>query len=122
MGYKTRISVAPETDAGKAIPDEPNFGPWMVVSRKGKQRANKGKEIIRDPDLDHRNNFSSSSRFGVLDCVMAGEIDKEANSEGFGPKLDPHGPTNNLNRHKLKPKNQFSFKKSPLPCSQPVLP
>ncbi|GAY68969.1 hypothetical protein CUMW_268340 [Citrus unshiu] len=114
-GEKTTTAAAPGKDAGRDDQNEPKFGPWMVVSRKGKQRVNKGKELIRDLNHDHRNNFGNSSRFEVLDSDMAGEIDKEANCEGFVPNLDPHGPTNNLNRHKLRLKKQLSFKKSPSP-------
>ncbi|KAH9665772.1 hypothetical protein KPL70_020428 [Citrus sinensis] len=114
-GEKTTTAAAPGKDAGRDDQNEPKFGPWMVVSRKGKQRVNKGKELIRDLNHDHQNNFGNSSRFEVLDSDMAGEIDNEANCEGFVPNLDPYGPTNNLNRHKLRLKKQLSFKKSPSP-------
>ena len=64
----------------------------MVVSRKGKQHVNKGNKLLRDLDNDHRSNFGGSSRFGVLDSDMAGEIDKEANCEGFVHNLDHMDP------------------------------
>ncbi|KAK9195306.1 hypothetical protein WN943_003426 [Citrus x changshan-huyou] len=80
-GKKTSIKVVLETGAGRDILNILKFGLWMVVSRKRNPRVNKGKELVRDLDRDHRSNFGSSSHFVVLLNDTDEDFDKETKCE-----------------------------------------
>lgn len=42
------------------------FGPWMIVTRKGNYRGNKGSIDAKEPNHDSFGKWSGGSRFGVL--------------------------------------------------------
>ena len=98
-----------ETGAGRDILNIPKFGLWMVVSRKRNPRVNKGKELVRDLDRDHRSNFSSSSYFVVLSNDTDGDFDKETKCEELVLILDLHVPTSSPNSHKPKTTRRVTY-------------
>lgn len=56
----------PLTVAGNVTQGNLKFGPWMVVTKKGKSRTEKGKEILRDVTCGHQESFGKESRFRIL--------------------------------------------------------
>ncbi|KAH9646492.1 hypothetical protein KPL70_024891 [Citrus sinensis] len=47
-------------------PDNPRFGPWMIVARKGNYRGNKGRADAKETNQNNFGKQSVSSRFDVL--------------------------------------------------------
>ncbi|KAL9426688.1 hypothetical protein AB3S75_033469 [Citrus x aurantiifolia] len=47
-------------------PDNPRFGPWMIMARKGNYRGNKGRAYAKEPNQNSFGKQSVGSRFGVL--------------------------------------------------------
>ncbi|KAK9204277.1 hypothetical protein WN943_014535 [Citrus x changshan-huyou] len=72
-GEKTAVMAPGEpTNAKSEVstmavnPDNPKFGPWMIVARRGNYRGNRGRTDAKEP---HQNSFGkqrTGSRFGVL--------------------------------------------------------
>lgn len=62
------INVAVDKDGAPAMANNSRekFGPWMVVTRKGKTKVVVDKENISDSERNQQNNFSIASRFSAL--------------------------------------------------------
>ncbi|KAK9192763.1 hypothetical protein WN944_003456 [Citrus x changshan-huyou] len=56
--------------------DNPRFGPWMIVARRGNYRGNKGITDAKDPNQNSFGKQSVGSRFGVL--RQESELDNDA--------------------------------------------
>ncbi|KAH9734566.1 DUF4283 domain-containing protein [Citrus sinensis] len=56
--------------------DNPRFGPWMIVARRGNYRGNKGITDAKDPNQNSFGKQSVGSRFGVLH--QESELDNDA--------------------------------------------
>ncbi|KAH9722960.1 DUF4283 domain-containing protein [Citrus sinensis] len=81
----------------------PKFGPWMVVTRKGKNRGVKESANLRDNGQGNWSSFGKESRYGIL----AEEIDKIQEE-------DPKGDTPSaLNNHVPATSHNFVYSKPP---------
>ncbi|KAL9431996.1 hypothetical protein AB3S75_027078 [Citrus x aurantiifolia] len=81
--------------------DNPKFGPWMIVARRGNYRGNKGRIDANEP---HHNNFGKQrtcSRFGVLHQESG--LDNEAGvSSNETTTIDNHKKTVDPTKDKNK--------------------
>ncbi|KAL9419213.1 hypothetical protein AB3S75_037047 [Citrus x aurantiifolia] len=59
----------------------PKFGPWMVVTKKGRFRVDKKRAIERDSDRSNWNNFGNGSHFEALANVNEERLPSETNKE-----------------------------------------
>lgn len=57
-------------------PDNPRFGPWMILARKGNYRGNKGRADAKEPNQNSFGKQSVGSRFGVLQ--QESELDNDS--------------------------------------------
>ncbi|KAL9445616.1 hypothetical protein AB3S75_018585 [Citrus x aurantiifolia] len=55
-----------EVSTMAANPDNPKFGPWMIVARRGNYRGNKGRTDAKEPHQNSYGKQRTGSRFGVL--------------------------------------------------------
>ncbi|KAH9696710.1 DUF4283 domain-containing protein [Citrus sinensis] len=81
--------------------DNPKFGPWMIVARRGNYRGNKGRTYAKEP---HQNSFGkqrTGSRFGVLHQESG--LDNDAGvSSNETTTMDNHKKTVDLTKDKNK--------------------
>lgn len=81
----------------------PKFGPWMVVSRKGKFKSNKEREAVRDLVQNQYGKFEGGSRFSLL--ASGTEMEKGTKSTNDTPIAN----VNSMNDSETNmPASQFS--------------
>ncbi|KAH9669733.1 hypothetical protein KPL70_021912 [Citrus sinensis] len=103
----------PLTVAGNVTQGSLKFGPWMVVTKKGRSRTEKGKKILRDVTCGHQESFGKESRFEILATMNEGVTDPDENMALSASITETHVPTNKIPRKATFPKNQPLKMKSP---------
>ncbi|KAH9791203.1 DUF4283 domain-containing protein [Citrus sinensis] len=100
VGVETVTDANSKGDAavgmGSTSGNNPKFGPWMAVTRKGKNRRVKESANLRDHVLGNWNSFGKESRYGVL--AKENDTIQEKDLKGATPSaLNNHMPATSYN-------------------------
>ncbi|XP_052290827.1 uncharacterized protein LOC127900263 [Citrus sinensis] len=100
VGVETVTDANSKGDAavgiGSTSGNNPKFGPWMVVTRKGKNRRVKESANLRDHVQGNWNSFGKESRYGVL--AKENDTIQEKDLKGATPSaLNNHMPATSYN-------------------------
>lgn len=106
----TNVAVDKEGAPVVANKSREKFGPWMVVTRKGRAKVVVDKESISDSEMNQQNNFSTASHFAALvdDPDTNAAVEVVVQNPIFVP---PQRPTTSVTDHFNIRKN-FTLKTS----------
>ena len=102
----------------------PIFGPLMVVTRKGKDRLEKGNKFQQDAGQGRQgqwSNYGKDSHFVVLANFEEGDSNNATNIEPTNPSSNKQGPAKYNLRVETKQKKQASKTIKPNTSSSPKL-
>ncbi|KAK9224694.1 hypothetical protein WN943_009730 [Citrus x changshan-huyou] len=106
----TNVAVDKEGSPVVANKSREKFGPWMVVTRKGRAKVVVDRENISDLERNQQNNFSTASHFAALadDPYTNAAVEVVVQNPIFVP---PQRPTTSITDHFNIRKN-FTLKTS----------
>ena len=104
-----RVGAMAEKGDALAPGGYPKFGPSMVVTRKGKDRLQKGNEFQQDSGQGRQgqqSNYGKDSHFAVLANFEEGDSNNATNIEPTNPSSNKQGPAKYNLRVETKQKKQ----------------
>lgn len=103
MQAKNNLGIRAAPPQSTHSSGNPKFGPWMVVSRKGKFKSTKEREAVRDLVPNQYRRFEGGSRFSLL--ANGTEVESGTKSTNNTPVAK----VNSVNESETNmPTNQFS--------------
>ncbi|KAL9429719.1 hypothetical protein AB3S75_031524 [Citrus x aurantiifolia] len=109
----TKAAPPPKTDRS----GNPKFGPWMMVSRKGKVKSYKEREIIKESSQNQNGRFDGCSRFSPLANKDMMERSTKSTEETHVLDLAIKGPASKVQQH-AKVISKLPNKKHPHPTNR----